>query len=75
MSRQSPSRRDYSRLRAEADAFSTNPLNVHTRAALQRARASLRRTVKEGLCPDTPERRAQYTAAIERIRVTLEGTP
>lgn len=72
MSRYSPSRRDLSRIRVEADAFGTNPLEFHSMASLKRAKASLRRTVREGLCPDTSERQAQYNAAIIRIHQEIE---
>jgi hypothetical protein len=72
MSRYSPSRRDLSRIRVEADAFGASPLNVHSMAALKRAKAALRRTVREGLTPDTSERQAQYNAAIIRIHQEIE---
>ena len=72
MSRYSPSRRDLNRIRAEADAFSaTNPLDVHSASALARARTELRRALKAGLTPDTPERRAEYATAIYRLSQEL----
>lgn len=57
----------WSVLRAEADAFGGLPLSFHSVAALTRARGSLRRTLKVGLCPDTPERRAEYAGAIQAL--------
>lgn len=73
MSRFSPSRSDMARVRAEADAFAfDNPLNVHSLAALKRARASLRRTIKEGLCPDTGKRRFEYAVAVRRLTAEIE---